>query len=212
MKTHQSTTWKREIKRWWRSQKLLSQVQSKYIQREKSSKLNYLKSLILILIEISCLTMIKMIVANKDEGERHRIKCKSCLMRSKEILAGQKKQLMKSAESLIFMRPKFTSGDGIKRRNEVKQIMISIQQLMNSEGIQNMGSVKWNQSQDRLELMSIKSWKLWILDSSSQVHKTLDLSIYLKILNRKKKRTLKSIWKNLKEFFKLRPKIDEGRI
>lgn len=135
----------------------MSLVQSKFIQREKSNKRSFLKNRILILIEISCLMMIKRMLGSKDEEERPLIKCRFFLKHLKEILVGLKRQLMKFAELLVSMKLKFTSGDGIKRRNEVRQIAISIQQLMNSEGIPNMDSVRWNQLQDPLELMSIKS-------------------------------------------------------
>ena len=60
---------------------------------------------------------------------------------------------MKYVDKQDYKKHKSTSGAGIKRRKEDKQIMSFIPQLMNSEVIQNMDFAKWNQLLDLLELM-----------------------------------------------------------
>lgn len=61
-----------------------------------------------------------------------------------EIHFGAKKLLRKSVDWLIWEKPKFINGDGIKRKNESKEKEHFIQALTNSEGIQSMAFVSRN--------------------------------------------------------------------
>ena len=84
-------------------------------------------------------------VARWGERERPQIRYKSYSMLLNKTLAGQKKPLMKYVDKLDCKKHKYTNGAGTKRRKEDKLIMNFTHQLMNSEVIQNMDSVKWNQ-------------------------------------------------------------------
>lgn len=101
-----------------------------------------------------------MIVASKEENERHPTKYSFCSKHSKEILVGQKKQLTKYVDKLGFKKLRSTNGAGIRKRKEDRRIMNFIHPLMNSEVIQSMDFAKWNRLRDRLELMLTPDLKL----------------------------------------------------